>query len=739
MIRWGNSPRLLVVMLTMLPLIASAQDRPLYLDPTQPIEKRIDDLLARLTLEEKVSFCHANSIFAIAGVERLKIPELMMADGPMGVREDVGNGFRVLNRTDDYATAFPAPIAMAATWDIDLAKSMGQAIGHEAMARGKHIMLNPAINIMRTPLCGRNFEYFGEDPYLIGKLAVNFILGEQSEGVAACVKHFAVNNQETQRGTINVELDERTLREIYLPAFEAAVKEAGALSIMGAYNKVRGAYCCENDFLLNKVLKGEWGFKGIVVSDWGATHTTDGAALGGLDAEMGTRPPYESNFLGAPFLEGLKSGKYPMSVLDDKVRRHLHVMFKLKLLDPPPAERGGSINTREHQTVACTVAEQGMVLLKNEGNLLPLPSNLENINSIAVIGDHAIQKYAHSGFGATVKSFYEVTSLEGIVNRVGNRATVTYSAAYAPPAGRGGRRGRGPATAPEQNTALLDRAVAAAKSADVVIFVAGLGHIPGGDDESTDRRDMKLLGNQDEAIAKILAANPRTIIVLNAGSPVEMPWLAQAPTVLQAWYGGMEAGNALARVLLGDVNPSGKLPYSSPKQLSDSPAHALNAFPGTNGVLKYEEGLLVGYRWFDAKNIEPLFPFGHGLSYTKFDYSNLKVTTGTDGAPAMVEFDITNTGQRDGAEVTQVYVQDVQSTLPRPARELKGFRKVMLRAGQKQTISISLPPRSFAYYDPDKAAWVAEAGEFVIHVGSSSRDIRLKGNFNLATTLTQVN
>jgi beta-glucosidase len=467
-------------------------------------------------------------------------------------------------------------------------------------------------------------------------------------------------------------------------------------------------------------------------------HSTDGPALGGLDIEMGTRPPYETNFLATPFLESLRAGKLPISSLDDKVRRHLYVMFKLKMLDPTPAERAGSLNTREHQQVSREIAEQGIVLLKNEQNLLPL--DLGKIKTITVIGDNAVQKFTHAGFGATVKTFYEVTPLEAIINRVGNRANVTYSAGFAAPGARGGRgRGRG-ATQPADDTSMIDRAVEAARSADVVIFVGGLNHTAGYDDEGTDRRDLRLPFGQDELIGKIIAANPKTVVALNCGAAIEMdPWLDKTSAVLVNWYGGMEAGNALARVLFGDVNPSGRLPCTFPRKLADSPAHAMNAFPGSNGTIKYEEGLLVGYRWFDTKNIEPLFPFGFGLSYTKFEYSNLKLTPGTEPSSPMlkVEFDVANTGSRDGAEVAQVYVQDVDSTQPRPNKELKGFAKVMLKAGEKRTVSIPLNWRSLAYYDPEKSGWVAEAGDFVVQIGSSSREIRLKGDYKLAQTLLE--
>jgi beta-glucosidase len=731
--------------------VHAEESRPLYLDPSQPVERRVEDLLSRLTLEEKISLLHADSKFTTAPIPRLNIPLRWMSDGPHGVREDIGpDTWRPAGRTDDFATCMPSGIALAATWNPEIAYAEGVAIGEEALARGKHIMLGPAVNIMRTPLCGRNFEYFGEDPFLAARITVGYIRGEQSRDVASCIKHFAANNQEWQRNSINVEMDERALREIYLSAFKAAVQEAGVWAVMGAYNKLRGDFCCQDDYLLKTILKGEWDFRGLVVSDWGAVHDTRGAALGGLDLEMGTDKPYDEFFFARPLRESVQKGEVPMSVIDDKVRRNLRVMIATHVFDGRPA---GSLNTKEHQATARRVAEEAMVLLKNEGGTLPV--DLSKIKSIAVIGENAVRLQAHGGASSEIKAFYEVTPLDGILHRVGDRVNVTFSE---------GCRKQGDA-------GLVERVVTAAKQADVAIVVGGLNHDPGFDCEGRDRRDMELPYGQDELIQRVVEANPRTIVVLVGGSPMEMgPWLERVPAVLLAWYGGMECGNALARILFGDVNPSGKLPCTFPKRLADSPAHALNAYPGTNGVVRYEEGLLVGYRWFDTKNIEPLFPFGYGLSYTRFEYSNLKLVEGAlhsqavgvppgrdraappsedEARPAVapyphaigntatlvtVQFDVTNTGDREGGEVTQLYVHDAQPGLPRPARELKGFRKVFLKPGEKRTVSIPLGRSAFAFYDPQKSGWLAEKGDFAILVGGSSRDIRLKGSFVLAQT-----
>jgi beta-glucosidase len=700
--------------------LASGESRPPYLDPAAPLETRVEDLLGRLTLEEKISLVHGDSKFTTAAIPRLGLPRRWFSDGPHGVREEVlPDSFRSAGHTDDFATCLPVLLALAATWNPDAARAYGDVIGEEARQRGKDIMLGPGVNIARTPLNGRTSEYLGEDPYLAARLAVSYIRAVQSHDVASCVKHFAVNNQETQRTSVNVEMDERTLQEIYLPAFRAAVQEGGAWAVMGAYNKFRGQFCCHNDYLLNRVLKGEWGFRGIVISDWNGTHDTREAARNGLDVEMGTLQPYDDYYLARPFREGLRQGEFAPAVLDDKVRRSLRVMLATHVLDEGRA--AGSINTPAHQAAARRIAEEAIVLLKNEGAALPLdPAKLA---SIAVIGENATRLHAYGGDSAKIKALYEVSPLDGILRRVGDHVTVTYSPGY---------RSR------DADPELVERAVAAARAADVAIVIGGLIHQKPFDCEGADRSDLKLPFGQDELIRRVVAANPRTIVVLVSGSPVEMDaaWLAPVPAVVEAWYGGSEAGNALARVLFGDVNPSGKLPCTFPQKLADSPAHALGAYPGRDGVVRYEEGLLVGYRWFDTKQIEPLFPFGHGLSYTRFAYSALKIVPGTggEGSVATVEFEIANTGAREGAEVAQVYVHDVAASVPRPVQELKAFRKVSLQPGEKQTVSIPLGREAFAFYDAARRGWVAEAGEFTIHVGSSSRDVRLTGGFRLATT-----
>ena len=591
-------------------------------------------------------------------------------------------------------------------------------IGQEACARGKNVMLGPALNIMRTPLCGRNYDYFGEDPWLASRMTVGYVKGMQSEQTVACLKHFALNNQETNRGSVNVEVDERALREIYLPAFEAGVKEGGALSVMGAYNKFRGQHCCQNDYLLNQILKKEWGFQGAVISDWGGTHDTREAALYGLDLQMGSNAPYDECFLGRPFREGILKGDFPLSVLDDKVRRNLRMLFASGGMD---GRSPGSVNTPAHLAIARQVAAEGIVLLKNATGLLPV--DLSKYRTIAVIGGNAVLRFAPGHHSAGVKAFHEVTALEGIVARVNGDANVQFSQGFRHPGIRWGdkrdvagvRASDLAAVTPGEAGDLAARAVRAARESDLVIFIGGLAHQAFEDDEGTDRRDLSLPEHQDDLIARLAGANPRIVVVLISGSPVLMPWLEKAPSVMQAWYGGSEAGNALASVLFGDVNPGGKLPCTYPRSLADEPAHQGGArtYPGENGTVHYDEGLLVGYRWFDARNVEPLFPFGFGLSYTTFTYGNLKVA-GDGGATATVECEITNSGAREGAEVVQVYLQPKHPGVLRPVKELKGFAKIDLKPGETKKVSVPLNGRSFAYYSPEKNGWVAEAGEFGI-------------------------
>ncbi len=719
-------PLLSALLLSAVLARASTAALPAYRNPALPLETRADDLLRRLTLDEKLAFTHGASTFSTAGIPRLGIPERWMDDGPHGVREDVlRDSFDPANRHDDYVMCMPVLIDLASTWDPDAATAYGNVIGEEARMRGKDIMLGPGVNIMRTPINGRNSEYFGEDPYLAGRMAVGYIRAVQSHGVASCVKHFVGNDQETQRGSIDVEMDERTLHEIYLPPFKAAVQKGGVWAVMGAYNRFRGQYCCENDALLNGILKKHWGFKGIVISDWHAVHDTDGAVRGGLDVEMGTkRGDYDGFFMAGAFKAGLLSGKYPMSLLDDKVRRSLRVMIATGALD---SREPGSICTPEHRAAALRVAEEGIVLLKNSGAALPLDA--AKLHTIAVIGENATRLQAYGGDSARIKALYEVSPLEGILHRVGTSLNVITSPGYSSTTG----------TSP----AMIAQAVAAAKAADVAIVIGGLIRERPYDCEGMDRASLDLPWGQNDLIRAVVAANPHTIVVLVSGSPVAMDeaWLSRVPAVVEAWYGGSEAGNALAHVLFGDFNPSGKLPCTFPRKLSDSPAHALGAYPGKDGVEHYDEGLLVGYRWFDTKHIEPLFPFGFGLSYTTFAYSNLHVERlATDpDAVAKITIDVTNTGPRDGAEVAELYVHEEHPRLFRPEKELKGFQRVFLKRGETRTLTFLLPRQAFSYYDPVISGWVMDHGRFDILIGASSRDIRATATLDESTAAPRAN
>jgi beta-glucosidase len=731
-------------------------------------DARARDLLGRLTLEEKVSLCHADGTFTSPGLPRFGVPKLWMSDGPQGVREEIQpQTWASAGRTDDFATALPAGIALAATFDPEQARAFGNVIGQEARARGKNIMLCPGLNIMRTPLNGRNSEYFGEDPFLAARMAVGFVEGVQQNGVAACAKHFALNNQENNRSSVNVRVDDRTMHEIYLPAFKAAVTEGHVWSVMTAYNRVNGVYCSENRTLLMDILKGDWGFQGLVMTDWGGAHSTEGCANNGLDLEMGSNVggSHEKDFLAGALLDAVKAGKVPLERVDDMALRNLRVMAATGLLDAEraPSRTEDALMAPAHVAAARTVAEAGMVLLKNQDNLLPLDAG--KIKKIAVIGQNATAKFAHDGNSAAIKTSYEVTPLEGITKRADAAVKVTYVEGYTRAQARGGRRGVGgavtPTTAADTTTqpSQIEAAVAAAKSADVAIVVAGLYRAQ--DQEGADRPNMNLPAGQAELIAAVTKANPRTVVVLTGGSPsVVEPWIGDAGALVMYWYGGTEGGNALARVLFGDVNPSGHLPCSWPKQLADSPASHPNdpaVFPGVGANVRgaaltaetgpqetYAEKLLVGYRWFDDKKIEPQFAFGFGLSYTTFGFSGIQVAELGGGmvrglavntGSVEVRCEVTNTGPRDGATVAQVYVEPLKPSVDRPLRELKAFKRVMLKAGEKQTVSMQLRPESFAYYSPEKHGWIAEAGDYVIRVGDSSRSLPLEKAYHLDQTM----
>ena len=727
---------LFVLLIIRISLSLQAQNRtPVYLDVNKPIEERVENALSLMTTEEKVALCHAQSKFSSMGVPRLGIPEVWTDDGPHGIREEVfwdewgGAGW-----TNDYCTAFPALTCLAATFNPDLSLLYGQSIGEEARYRNKTVLLGPGVNIYRTPLNGRNFEYMGEDPYLTSRIAVPYIEGVQSVGVAACVKHFALNNQEEWRGHINVNLSDRALHEIYLPAFKAAVQEAKAWSIMGAYNQLRGEHCCHNDLLLNKILKHEWNFDGVVISDWGGTHDTDQAVKNGLDLEMGTftnglttngKFPYSEYYLADPFLKGIKEGKYDMALLNDKARRILRLIFRTTMSANRPF---GRFVSPEHSEAGRKIAREGIVLLKNEKQLLPIPAG--KYNKIAVIGENAVRSLVIGGGSSSLKVAYEVSPLDGLTAKYGKEHAV-HSLGYASGPSLYGREEASKLNA----DSLIAAAVETAKSADVMLFIGGLNKNHFQDCEGGDRKSLDLPFGQSKLIEALLKVNKNVVVVLLSGNAVAMPWVDKVPAIVQGWYLGSEAGSALTDVISGDVNPSGKLPFSFPKKLEDNAAHSFGklSYPGDSINELYKEDILVGYRWFDTKNIAPLFPFGFGLSYTTFAYSKPtadKAEVNSDGT-VKVSFTLTNSGKTDGAETAQLYVSKPKSTVTRAAKELKAFKKVFLKAGESQTVTLDVPASSFAYYNEAKQGWEVEPGSYTLLLGSSSRDIKGKVDINV--------
>jgi beta-glucosidase len=686
---------------------------------------KIESVIKKLTLEEKIAMLHANGIFTSAGVKRLGIPELVTDDGPLGVREDVKPGWGSANLTTDSATFFPNGSALAATWNPTLAYRYGHDMGEEAHARKKTVMLAPAFNITRTPLCGRTYEYYSEDPFLNARLAVQSVKGIQSQHVAACVKHFAVNNQEVERGFVNVTVDERALREIYLPAFKASIEEGNAWTIMSAYNKVRGVYCSENDYLLNKVLKGEWKFKGLVMSDWGGTHSTVDAANNGLDLEMGSNPPYNSYYFADPLLKAVKAGKVSVKVIDAKVRRILWVMYQTSLSTAQPA---GSINTAAHSKTVYDIASESIVLLKNDKHLLPL--NTAAIKSIAVIGDNATHTFHLGGFGAGVKARYEITNLAGLQNRLGKNIAIKFAQGYSGVYKPSDKNVNDPSHGAD--SAMIKQAVATAKSAEMaIVFIGGNREY---ESEGRDRKDLSLPFGEQALVDAVTAANANTIIVVVGGAPYDIGQIKKNNhTIVWSWYNGSENGNALADVLTGKTNPSGKLPFTFPASLSESPAHALNAYPGSNLQVNYKEGILVGYRWFDTKNVEPLYSFGYGLSYTDFDYADLHTDRSSYKATDIITatLRVKNTGKYSGKETVQLYVSKSGSKVSRAEKELKAFKKVMVAPGQTIDVSLRIPVKDLAYYDVTTKSWVVERGKYELLAGTSSRSILQKSKINV--------
>ena len=693
------------------------------------LEKKINEIMNQLTLKEKVDMCHAQSKFSSPGVPRLGIPEIWMSDGPHGVRGEINwDNWGYAGWTNDSITAFPALTALAATFNPELAHEYGFSLGEEARYRKKDILLGPGVNIYRTPLNGRNFEYMGEDPFLSSTMVVPYIKGVQENGVAACVKHYALNNQEEWRGHINVNVDDRTLHEIYLPAFKAAVQKGGVWALMGAYNKYDGQHATTNKVLMNDILKGDWGFDGVVVSDWGSAHNTDEAALNGLDIEMGSWTngltasrsfAYNDYYLADAFYEKLKNGEMNESIVNDKVRRILRLMLRTNM---NPARPFGRMNNQEHHNVARKVATEGIVLLKNDDDFFPI--NPAQKMTIAVIGENATRKMTVGGGSSELKAQYEISPLEGIQKRFTN-ATILHSLGYA----------SGPSAYGQvipsslDQDSLLQAAIETAKKADMVLFIGGLNKNHHQDCEGGDRLSFNLPFNQDILLKELSAANPNIGVILVSGNAVAMPWLKNIKGLMQAWYLGSDAGYALADVISGDVNPSGKLPFSFPVKLEDNAAHHFGelSYPGDSTNQYYKEGILVGYRWFDTKKITPLFPFGYGLSYTTFEYSNLSTDkeSYTETDDITLTFSLKNTGAVAGAEVAQLYVSDQKCSVMRPAKELKGFNKIFLQPGESKQVIITVPVSSLAFYSEKEKKWVVEPGKFELLVNSSSANNQL--------------
>ena len=715
-------------------------------------DKKINALIAQMTLEEKVNMLHSKTNMSSAGVERLGIADMNYADGPFGIREEgQPNGFMSAGWTLDSATYFPTGSALAATWSEELAYKYGSGMGKEARLRGKDVILGPAVNIQRLPVGGRTYEYLSEDPILSAALALRYTEGCQDEGTAVCIKHFGVNNQETNRGSVDAQLDERTLREIYLKPFERAIVEGGAMSVMPAYNKVNGDYCSENEHLLNEILRGEWGFKGFTVSDWGGTHSTMGAMLHGLNVQM-----TGSNYLGQPVIDSIATGALTEDLVDEKVRQILRVRFAIEAVSSDVANTVMT-SQPECQDIAKQVAEKSIVLLKNEG-ILPIA---KDVKKIAVIGQNAVLKTQSGGMGAGVKALYEVTPLEGICKRAGEGVQVKYAPGYKNFPGR--RWGPAPAQADPLEAAAIDEpadpalvaeAVALAKEADLVIFFGGTNKNI--ETEGSDRKDIKLPCGQEELIQALYAANQNLATVLISGGPTDLQVLEPAsPAIVQGWWNGTEGGTALAEVLFGDIAPSGKLPFTFPKQLEDSPAYALGNFPDkTQGgdlftlmfrpdvikmsrekrqklidampkpVSKYTERFYVGYRWFDTKEIQPMYAFGHGLSYVNFTYGEAKASASANGI--RVKLTVKNEGEMAADEVVQLYVSRPEATVEWPVKELKAFARVSLAAGETKTVTLSVPTKDLRYWNEEKAAWDLEHGKLEVLVGSASDDIRSK-------------
>ena len=728
-------------------LSAEGQTLPVYLDDSKPTEQRIDDALSRMTLQEKIRVLHAQSKFSAAGVPRLGFPDLWTDDGPHGVRPDVlWDEWDQAGQTNDSCVAFPALTCLAATWDTSMALTYGHSLGEEALYRGKDMILGPGVNIYRTPLGGRNFEYMGEDPYLASRMVVPYIKGLQSCGVSACVKHYALNNDEEYRHQVNVVVSDRALHEIYLPAFKAAVTEGGTWAIMGAYNLYKNEHNCHNQWLLNKILKHDWKFDGVVVSDWGGCHDLDEAVKNGLDLEFGTwtdgltmgaTNAYDNYFLSQPYLKAISEGKYSTKELDEKVRRILRLYFRTTMNRNRPH---GFLCSDAHYEAARKIAENGIVLLKNDAALLPI--NLQTTKRVLVVGENAVKMMTVGGGSSSLKVQREVSPLDGIKARLAAEGIVVdYERGYI-----GDTNGAYNGVTTGQNLddkrteeQLIADAVAKAKGADYVIFIGGLNKSDYQDCEGHDRKNMDLPYAQNKVVAALAKANRRIVFVNISGNAVTMPWRGSVPAIVQGWFLGSEAGNALASVLVGDVNPSGKTPFTWPASLQDVGAHKLNTYPGTWRADKkiideeYKEGIYVGYRWADKEKTKPQFAFGHGLSYTTFKLSNARANAASMTRDGRITFtvNVKNTGKRAGAEVVQLYIHDVKASLDRPEKELKGFKKVWLQPGESKDVDITIDNSALSFYDEATQSWVSESGDFIALIGNAADNLTQKVKFAL--------
>ena len=713
-------------------------ETPVYLDESRPLEERVEDALSRMTLEEKVKILHAQSKFSSAGVPRLGIPDLWTTDGPHGIRPEVlWDEWSQAGWTNDSCVAFPALTCLAATWSEEMSALYGKSIGEEARYREKDVLLGPGVNIYRTPLNGRNFEYMGEDPYLASRMVVPYIQEVQKNGVAVCVKHFALNNQESLRHQYDAIIDDRTLNEIYLPAFKAAVQEGGAWSIMGAYNLYKGQHLCHNQYILNDILKKDWGFDGAVISDWGGCHDTDQAITNGLDLEFGTWTDgltmgatngYDAYYLADPYLERLRDGRASEDVLNEKARRVLRLNFRTAMRKDKP---NGSLCSPEHYDAARRIADEGIVLLKNNDNVLPISRKAGS--RILVVGENAVKMMTVGGGSSSLKVQREVLPLDGIRAAAGEGVTVEFERGYV---GDISGSYNGVVTGQDLSESrsaeeLIEDACLKAKDADAVIFIGGLNKASHQDCEDSDRFGLGLPYGQDAVIEALAKVNPRLAVVIVSGNAVAMPWVDNVNAIVEAWYCGSQSGVALADIIFGDVNPSGKLPITFPVRLEDNGAHALGAYDPTSTEAHYSEGIFVGYRWAQKKDIKPLFAFGYGLSYTTFSYSEAEIsrTTMSENGNVTVSVNVTNTGEREGKEIVQLYIGDDECSVERPVMELKAFRKVSIKPGETVRVSFPVNADMLKFYGTD--GWTLEKGSFTAYVGAASDDIRTSAKFNV--------